>query len=122
MPEDIREHRRRRNLEELRSLLGADPELQARYDAATQGLIPAPEALVMAKDTPISLRIPEAMLDRAEALVPLLADDPELAMVLGGKVTRSTVLRVALLRGIKALEADFATDATDGADDHEGAA
>jgi hypothetical protein len=117
MPEDIREHRRRRNLEELRSLLGGDPELRARYDAATQGRIPAPEALHMVKDTPISLRIPEAMLERADALVPLLGDDPELAMVVGGKVTRSTVLRVALLRGIKALEADFATE-----DDHEGAA
>ena len=40
-------------------------------------------------------------------------EDAELLMVVGGKVTRSTVLRVALLRGIKALESDYSTKSED---------
>jgi len=113
MPDDLREHRRRRNLEELRRLLGSDPVLRARYDDATHGRIPAPEELLMAKDAPISLRIPEPILERADGLVPVLGEDAELLMVVGGKVTRSTVLRVALLRGIKALESDYNTGSED---------
>jgi hypothetical protein len=47
----------------------------------------------------VSIRLPKALLKRAEKL----AADPEHA-VLG--VTRAGVLRLALLRGIEALEAE----------------
>ena len=52
-----------------------------------------------------TLRLQPALLARAEALVPLLADDTRLAGL--GTVTRSTVLRVALARGLDALEAEY---------------
>jgi putative intracellular protease/amidase len=89
-----------------RSAFVASVGLQARYNAATPGVRPGAEGLNMS-DTPLSLRIPDSILARADELIPLLADDPDLSMIVGGKMTRSTVLRVAILRGIKALEADF---------------
>ena len=52
-----------------------------------------------------TLRLQPALLARAEALVPLLADDTRHAGL--GNVTRSTVLRVALARGLDALEAEY---------------
>lgn len=52
---------------------------------------------------PTSLRLTEDILERADRLVPLLADDP--ALVAGAvQVGRATVLRLALLRGLAELE------------------
>lgn len=51
----------------------------------------------------ITLRVPQALLDRADALIERLARDEE--AVLLGRVSRSIVLRLALLRGLEQLEA-----------------
>ncbi len=48
------------------------------------------------------LRLPEGTLERAENLAPLLADDPQFAAM--GKVTKSMVMRLAALDGLKVLE------------------
>lgn len=49
-----------------------------------------------------SIRLPDELIARADALVEKLAGNPELA--LHGKVTRAVILRLAMLRGIEGLE------------------
>lgn len=59
------------------------------------------------EDVPTSLRVPESLLARADALRPFLARDRELAATSGPRgVSRSLVLRLAVERGIAALEAE----------------
>ena len=58
----------------------------------------------MATLHPIPVRLPEALVARIDALVPLLADEPELATK--GTVTRSDALRLCVLRGLEVLEAE----------------
>lgn len=58
----------------------------------------------MSETVTTSLRLPVELLDRADALVPFVATWPELGA--HGKVSRSTVIRVALMRGLAALEAE----------------
>jgi hypothetical protein len=47
--------------------------------------------------------LPADLLQRIDALVPLVAGDTDIATLLGG-VTRSAVVRYALLEGVKVLE------------------
>jgi hypothetical protein len=53
----------------------------------------------------ISLRVPAEALRRADQLVPKLVSDQTLAAV--ARVTRSTVLKLALMRGLDVLEREF---------------
>lgn len=53
---------------------------------------------------PLTVRVPESLVDRIDALVPLLGDAPELATA--ANVTRSDALRLCVLRGLEALEAE----------------
>lgn len=53
----------------------------------------------------VNLRLPRAMLERAEALRAHAANARELATV--PTVTRSDVLRLAMLRGLEALEEEM---------------
>lgn len=56
-------------------------------------------------DVPTSVRIPRALLERAEALAPKLARNADVRAMAGPRgVSRSTVLRLAVERGISALE------------------
>ncbi len=60
----------------------------------------------MSKDpTPSSLRLPPELLSRADVLLPLIAQDAELRTF--GRVSRSSVLRLAVLRGLEALETQY---------------
>ncbi len=52
----------------------------------------------------LNLRVAPADLDRAEALVPLVGADPAARW---GRVTRASVLRMALMEGLTALEARY---------------
>lgn len=61
----------------------------------------------MASHTPLTVRVPQALVDRLDALVPLLADAPELATA--ANVTRSDALRLCVLRGLEVLEAEHET-------------
>jgi hypothetical protein len=58
-------------------------------------------ASVAIQETQVSIRLPHELLDRAERLIERLRDDPMLK-VLG--VTRAAVLRLAVVRGLEALE------------------
>lgn len=53
------------------------------------------------EETLTSLRLPKSLLDRAGSLVEKLKKQPEFAVQ---RVTRSTVIRLALMRGLDALE------------------
>lgn len=56
-------------------------------------------------DVPTSVRIPRTLLERAEALAPKLARNADVRAMAGPRgVSRSTVLRLAVERGISALE------------------
>lgn len=50
-----------------------------------------------------SLRLPQDVLERADRLIPKLQNSPELRAG-AGEVTRSVILRLALLRGLDELE------------------
>lgn len=104
-----REARIERNLAELRTLLGSDPELRARYDAATMGEIPAPDLeVVMSKpDQPVSLRIPGELLDQADELIEPISRDPVLRAAAGGPLPRAAVLRLAIAFGLDALRRKY---------------
>ena len=53
----------------------------------------------------IPLRLPPELVQRAEGLVPLVAMDPKVAAI--GRVTRSSVLRMALVKGLASLERQY---------------
>ena len=97
-----RERRIRRNLAKLRDLLDADPGLDERTRAMLAGELDSPDLEEpMAHDAAVNLRLPRALLDRAEALVPALESDPKLQ---ASRVTRAVVIRLALAKGLEALE------------------
>ena len=56
----------------------------------------------MAATTIVTLRIPQSFVDRSEALIDALARDEEAVML--GRVSRSIVMRLAILRGLEVLE------------------
>ncbi len=53
-------------------------------------------------EIPIQLRLPQSIVGRADALLALLLEDPALTAM--GRVTRTSVLRLAILRGLEVLE------------------
>jgi hypothetical protein len=63
-------------------------------------------------DAKITLRLPNDLVDRLDALVPLVAAHPRWRAF--GRVTRSTVLRLAVDRGLGPLEAECRAQNTDG--------
>jgi len=54
-------------------------------------------------DNPVAIRLPGELLARLDALVPKIAADTDTAIVLG-RISRSSVLRLAVLEGVKVLE------------------
>ena len=63
----------------------------------------------MSDATIITLRLPRSLVDRADALIDQLAEDEEALLL--GRVSRSIVLRLAVLRGLESLEAQVASRA-----------
>ena len=53
-------------------------------------------------EKPTQLRLPREALERAEMLIPLLAQHPEFRAL--GRLSRATVLRLAVLHGLEVLE------------------
>jgi len=52
------------------------------------------------------LRLPPELLEAAEKMLPLVAADPQVAAV--GRVTRSSVLRLALAKGLESMQYKYA--------------
>ena len=63
----------------------------------------------MSDATIITLRLPKSLVDRADTLIDQLAEDEEALLL--GRVSRSIVLRLAVLRGLEALEGQVAARA-----------
>lgn len=99
--------------ERLDALLAdAGPRLRERTAAMLAGELPCPdldeeEVRPMRQgQTPVNVRLPATMIARLDALVPTVGAASELATVV--TVTRSDVLRLAILRGLEQLEAEYA--------------
>lgn len=56
-------------------------------------------------ESPVVLRLPSELVSRAEFLRPMIEKDPELRA--WGRVSRSAVLRLAILKGLEALETQY---------------
>jgi hypothetical protein len=63
----------------------------------------------MSDTTIITLRLPQSFVDRADGLIADLAEDEESLLL--GRVSRSIVLRLAVLRGLETLEGQVASRA-----------
>lgn len=106
-PVDLaRERRVRDRVAELHALLDGNAALAVRTFAALDGSLPCPDL----EDAPMPprpdhvCRVPADLWTRADRLCPSLATAP--ALRAWGRVTPSAVVRLALLRGLEALEAD----------------
>jgi len=106
-PADLdRERRIRRELAELRRLIEGNPRLAERTAAMLRGDLEAPgleEPKMNGAEEQVSIRVPEGTQARAEALVPALNEAPEFKVL---RCTKSAILRLAILRGLEALEAE----------------
>jgi hypothetical protein len=60
----------------------------------------------MADSSIVTLRLPKSLLQRADALIPTLRANSEIFVV--GRLSRSVVLRLAVLRGLEAMESSMA--------------
>jgi hypothetical protein len=56
----------------------------------------------MADSSIVTLRLPKQLLQRADALIPALRTNSDIFVV--GRLSRSVVLRLAVLRGLEAME------------------
>lgn len=98
MPHDLTTERRiRATLDQLREAL-TDDDIHDRFTAylghlLTEGDMP---------ESPTSMRLPEAWLEKAEHLAEHYARTGEYAAF--GSMTRATVLRLAIQEGLKLLE------------------
>ena len=67
------------------------------------------EVVVMAEKersrTPLSVRIPDDLAKRLDRLVPKMHKHATFSTI--GRVSRSSVVKLALLRGVEQLEAEF---------------
>lgn len=64
----------------------------------------------MADSSIVTLRLPKLLLQRADSLIPALRNNSDIFVV--GRLSRSVVLRLAVLRGLEAMEADTPIRAT----------
>ena len=56
----------------------------------------------MAENVITTLRLPKRLIERADELIDVLAEEEEVLLL--GRVSRSIVLRLAVLRGLEQLE------------------
>jgi len=95
-----RERRIRENLAELRRILDENPERAARLAA----WLAEEETEEMKNEEAITLRLPAELLEQADALVPIIGATGDFQAM---RVSRSTVIRLALIRGVAALRDEF---------------
>ena len=55
----------------------------------------------------VNLKVDLNLLERVEALIPILKEDPELSTF--GRVCPSSVIRLAILKGVEVLEQQYKT-------------
>ena len=97
----------RDELQRIAKLLAEHPEVRERTAAWLAGNLSALEVFDMPKMIQLGTRVPETLGIRCDELIPLL-ESYEGIRALGREVTRSTVVRMALERGLASLEAEAA--------------
>ncbi len=90
-------------IDALRALLGASELLESRTREFLAGELEA-EKDMGTNDKLVSMRLPAAEMDRAEQLKALMAGHKDWR---GIGVTRSSVLRMALIRGLDELQEQY---------------
>ena len=95
------------DLDALRRILEEDDQLAARTLAFLDGDLEA-ETDMSANDKLVSMRLPSDELERAEALLKEMAEHKDWR---GFGMTRSAVLRMALIRGLDALQEQYGSNA-----------
>jgi hypothetical protein len=90
----------------LAALLRPDPALAERTMAMLRDDLACPdlEEPTVRDEVPTSVRLPADLVRRLDALIPRLERVPALAAL--GPLTRSKVLRLALVRGVETLEVE----------------
>jgi hypothetical protein len=63
----------------------------------------------MADSSIVTLRLPKSLLQRADALIPALRSNSDIFVV--GRLSRSVVLRLAVLKGLESMEEETPTPA-----------
>ena len=96
----VRERRIRENLAELRRLLTENPKRVERVSA----WLAEQEAEEMKNDEAITLRLPSDLLAQVDELVPKIGSAGDFKAT---RVSRSTVIRLAIFRGIAELLMEF---------------
>lgn len=107
-PVDLdRERRIRATLDKLDDLMDRNPSLWDRSMAVLAGKLACPdlEKENTTMDQPISMRLPTEVLERLDALLQYAEKDPEITIF--QKPTRSSMLRLAVLRGVEVLEKQY---------------
>ena len=99
----VRARRVRHDLDRLTEITGADRDLDMRTRA---WLAEQATEDTMAQEVSVTLRLAPELLDRAERLVSKLEGQGPLAAT---RVSRSTVIRLAMLRGLDAIERELKT-------------
>lgn len=62
----------------------------------------------MSDSTIVTLRLPQSLVDRADSLMAHLQGDEQMLMM--GRLSRSVVLRLAVLKGLELLEQQVASN------------
>jgi len=97
-----RERRIKATIEKLKDHLARNPRLAERTADMLAGELPCPDLEEpMPNDAALSMRLPQALLDRVDALVPVLSARPEFAL---WEINRAQVIRLALAEGLDAME------------------
>lgn len=87
----------------LEAVLVANPSIAGRTAAYLNGNLKG-EPMELVKDTK-ALRVPDEFNERADALIEPLAKDTQRRAF--GRVSRAAVLRLAIAKGLEALEAEY---------------
>ena len=95
--------RAQRALGSLERTISNNQDIADRTAAAFAGALPMVEAEMTEKQ--VAIRLPEDWLKRIEELIPKVGANPEYEAF--GKAKRSTVLRLAIAKGLKELEAEY---------------
>ncbi len=65
-----------------------------------------------AGDMPLNTRVPREDIDRADRLAERLGADPRVGPLFGGRPSRAAILRLAIRRGLDAIEAEYPDTST----------
>jgi hypothetical protein len=77
--------------------------MQLSYKGMT--MVRRGDGMELATGRLLAFRVPAEAIRRADALRPRVARDPSVAAV--GRITRSAILRMALMKGLEALEVQY---------------